>query len=219
MYILLMGILVLLLMASIGDFSEMLSVVGVMVVATLIKLSITLQALQQKYIKLESRFENYVKEQLAKEQAEDATQTAKVDAVEVPETPIAQETKSGQEETSTAPIVSADIPKREAPEENTSIQVEEDIKVISHKASTVHLKQNGAEKHNDLVSNLIEKTKNYFMTGNPMVKVGGVILFFGLTFLIRFAFANDMISIEAGLFSVLLFAIALTGLGWKFKAR
>ena len=215
MYILLMGILGLLLIASIGDFSEMLSVVSVMVVVTLIKLSVMIQDLQRKYLRLESRFEHYVQEQLAKEQVKDVTKKAEVEAVEKS---IDQELKSVQEEAYPAPIVDSGV-QIEPHKENRAAQVEEDSQFISHKTSNVLLRQRADKKYDALVRDLIEKIKTYFTTGNPMVKVGGVILFFGLTFLIRFAVSNEMISIETSLLSVLLFAIALTVVGWRFKTR
>jgi len=59
----------------------------------------------------------------------------------------------------------------------------------------------------------------YFKKGNPLVKVGGVLLFFGLSFLIKFAAEKDMVSTEMGLFSTIVFAVILTGVGWKYKDR
>ena len=69
------------------------------------------------------------------------------------------------------------------------------------------------------IDTIFDNIKSYFTTGNPMVKVGGVILFFGLSFLIKFAINNDMISIEIGLLCVLFFAITLITIGFRFKKR
>jgi len=60
---------------------------------------------------------------------------------------------------------------------------------------------------------------SYLKKGNPLVKVGGVLLFFGLSFLIKFAAEKEMISAEMGLISVIVFAVILTGLGWRYKDR
>ena len=60
---------------------------------------------------------------------------------------------------------------------------------------------------------------SYFTKGNPLVKVGGILLFFGLSFLIKFAAEKDMVSTEMGVISSIVFAFVLIGLGWKHKER
>jgi len=61
--------------------------------------------------------------------------------------------------------------------------------------------------------------KNYFTTGNIVVRVGGIILFFGLAFLAKYASDNSMISIEFRLMALVLFSFILTTIGWKLRER
>jgi len=59
----------------------------------------------------------------------------------------------------------------------------------------------------------------YMKKGNPLVKIGGALLFFGLSFLIKFAAEQDMVSIEMGIISAIVFSFVLIGLGWKHRER
>ena len=52
---------------------------------------------------------------------------------------------------------------------------------------------------------IINRFIAYATKGNPLVKIGGALLFFGLSFLLKFAAQNDMISIEVGILSVITF--------------
>ncbi len=60
---------------------------------------------------------------------------------------------------------------------------------------------------------------NYFTGGNLLVRIGGVILFFGLAFLVKYAAENSVISIQVRLLGIAIVAIALMLVGWKLKDR
>jgi len=72
---------------------------------------------------------------------------------------------------------------------------------------------------NQIQNPLFEYLKNYFNTGNIVVKIGGVILFFGLAFLAKYASERSLISIEVRLLALVLFSFVLTGFGWKLRMR
>ncbi len=71
--------------------------------------------------------------------------------------------------------------------------------------------------------NLFDKlallVKNYFTSGNIIVRIGGVILFFGLAFLAKFAAEHSVISMEVRLFAIALVAVVLVGIGWRLRKR
>lgn len=92
--------------------------------------------------------------------------------------------------------------------DSSFIDIKED-NIISKKVSNAE----------NFVDNLFANVIGYFTKGNPLVKIGGVLLFFGLSFLIKFAAENDMVSIEMGLISVIVFSFGLIGLGWKHRKR
>ncbi len=68
-------------------------------------------------------------------------------------------------------------------------------------------------------SKLKEMLTSYFTGGNLLVRIGGVILFFGLAFLVKYAAEHSIISIEMRLWGIGLAAMALIGTGWKLRDR
>jgi len=68
-------------------------------------------------------------------------------------------------------------------------------------------------------SRLMEMLTNYFTGGNLLVRIGGVILFFGLVFLLKYAAEHSIISIEVRLWGIGLVAVALIGVGWRLRGK
>lgn len=66
---------------------------------------------------------------------------------------------------------------------------------------------------------LIKIVENYFSTGNIIVRIGGVVLFFGLAFLAKYAAEHTVISMEVRLFAIALVAVVLVALGWRLRDR
>lgn len=60
---------------------------------------------------------------------------------------------------------------------------------------------------------------NYFTGGNLLVRIGGIILFFGLAFLVKYAAEHSIISMQVRLLSIAVLAVVLIVLGWKLKDR
>ena len=59
----------------------------------------------------------------------------------------------------------------------------------------------------------------YFTTGNVIAKIGLVILFFGVTFLIKLASDEGFLPIELRLSAVALGSMALSTIGWRLRER
>ena len=55
--------------------------------------------------------------------------------------------------------------------------------------------------------------------GNPLAKVGIVLLFFGIAFLVRYAAEHDLISIQLRLSSAAVIALGLLAIGWRLRHR
>lgn len=66
---------------------------------------------------------------------------------------------------------------------------------------------------------LAAKAIAWFTQGNTMVRVGVVVLFFGLAFLLKYAADQDLIPIELRLITAGLFGLALLGLGWRLRRK
>ncbi|WP_373777620.1 DUF2339 domain-containing protein [Glaesserella sp.] len=60
---------------------------------------------------------------------------------------------------------------------------------------------------------------NWLMQGNPILKIGGIILFLGLAFLLRFASEHFTFPIEARYISVALVGVACGTVGWLLRHR
>ncbi len=74
-----------------------------------------------------------------------------------------------------------------------------------------------------LQPNVIDKAfaavVSFFTGGNPIVRVGMVVMFFGLSFLVKYAAGEGYFPLELRLAAVALVAIALLILGWKTRNR
>ncbi len=70
---------------------------------------------------------------------------------------------------------------------------------------------------------VVKQTQNpiieYISKINPMVKIGGILLFIGVSFLLKFAFSNHLISIKTIISLVALLGISLVGIGLRYKEQ
>jgi len=71
----------------------------------------------------------------------------------------------------------------------------------------------------DLANRIAGVAKSFFTSGNVVVKVGVVVLFFGVSFLIKYAHERELLPIEFRLTAVALFGIGLLFVGWKLRQR
>lgn len=70
-----------------------------------------------------------------------------------------------------------------------------------------------------LVSNLFKSVKGYFIEGNLIVRIGIVVLFFGVSFLVKYSIDNALLPIELRLAGVALGALALLVIGWRLRTK
>jgi len=61
--------------------------------------------------------------------------------------------------------------------------------------------------------------KGYFTQGNPFVRIGVLILFFGVAFLLKYAAEQGMFPIELRLAGVALGGMAMLAAGWRLRLR
>lgn len=74
-------------------------------------------------------------------------------------------------------------------------------------------------KFEKVTSEIVQSITNYFKTGNTVVKVGVVVLFFGISFLVKFGSDHGYLPIEIRLAAVALGGIALTQFGWRLRLK
>ncbi|MEQ8912618.1 MAG: DUF2339 domain-containing protein, partial [Pseudomonadales bacterium] len=65
----------------------------------------------------------------------------------------------------------------------------------------------------------LRQAVTFFTTGNPVVRIGVVVLFLGVAFLLRWAYENALLPIELRLAGAALGGIVLTAIGWRLRAR
>ena len=68
-------------------------------------------------------------------------------------------------------------------------------------------------------SKLLSFISNYFTGGNLLVRIGGVILFFGLAFLVKYAAEHSIISMKMRLIAIAVTAVVLIVVGWRLRDR
>jgi len=69
----------------------------------------------------------------------------------------------------------------------------------------------------DGADRLIVAVKNFFTTGNVILKIGLIVLFFGVSFLLKYAAQRNLVPIELRLTAVALGGLTLLGLGWRLR--
>ncbi|RQS55541.1 DUF2339 domain-containing protein [Burkholderia sp. Bp8986] len=65
----------------------------------------------------------------------------------------------------------------------------------------------------------LRAARDWLLGGNTVVRVGIIVLFFGVAFLLKYAADNDMLPIEFRLAGTALAAAALLAIGWRVRAR
>ena len=70
-----------------------------------------------------------------------------------------------------------------------------------------------------VIDTVIKLIRDYFTGGNTLVRVGIIILFFGVAFLLRYAAEHSHVPIEFRLSGVAIGAIVLLALGWRLRTK
>ncbi|MCK9293576.1 MAG: DUF2339 domain-containing protein [Desulfobulbaceae bacterium] len=61
--------------------------------------------------------------------------------------------------------------------------------------------------------------KNFFTTGNIILKIGLIVLFFGVSFLLKYAAQRNFVPIELRLTAVCLGGLAMLAIGWRLRLQ
>lgn len=76
-----------------------------------------------------------------------------------------------------------------------------------------------APRQPSIIDQAIAAARNWLLGGNTIVRVGIIVLFFGIAFLLKYATDNNMLPVEFRLAGVALAATALLVTGWRLSAR
>ncbi|RMT00512.1 putative membrane protein, partial [Pseudomonas coronafaciens pv. oryzae] len=90
---------------------------------------------------------------------------------------------------------------------------------IPHIKPAIPPRQPPAPASPNLLDSAIGRARDWLLGGNTVLRVGVVVLFLGLAFLLRYATEGMVVPIEARYAGVALSALALLGLGWWLRLR
>jgi uncharacterized membrane protein len=86
-------------------------------------------------------------------------------------------------------------------------------------ASPGRTAETGKDSFVALPGRLVEFLKKFFTTGNVVTKIGVIVLFFGFSFLLKYAAQRNLMPIEFRLIGVFLGGLGLLGAGWRLRDR
>lgn len=104
---------------------------------------------------------------------------------------------------------SEDLPTAPAYEQGTPLPIESGDDLES--ANTSH------DYQYDFFDKAINSVKTFFTTGNVVAKVGVIVLFFGVAFLVNYAAEHQMFPIELRLAGISAVGIAMLIIGWRLR--
>ncbi len=109
---------------------------------------------------------------------------------------------------------------RELPKPETSVtERKSETDRVQEESAVAAFKDAHAQEAFKEPSLLFGWLTRYFGGGNLLVRIGGVILFFGLAFLVKYAAAHIEVSIGVRLVLIALFGMALCIIGWRLRQR
>jgi len=76
-----------------------------------------------------------------------------------------------------------------------------------------------AAKQPSAFGGILTSLVRWFMQGNPLAKLGILLLFLGLSFLLRYTVEHSLFPLELRLVATALFAIVLLAVGWRLRHR
>ncbi|WP_029739760.1 DUF2339 domain-containing protein, partial [Enterobacter asburiae] len=76
-----------------------------------------------------------------------------------------------------------------------------------------------AAKQPSAFGGILTSLVRWFMQGNPLAKLGILLLFLGLSFLLRYTVEHSLFPLELRLVATALFAIVLLAVGWRLRQK
>ena len=70
-----------------------------------------------------------------------------------------------------------------------------------------------------IIDKAFQFVKHYFTEGNLIVRIGVIVLFFGVSFLVKYSIDNSLIAIEFRLAAIVLGAMIMLVIGWRLRQK
>jgi len=134
-----------------------------------------------------------------------------------------QDLKVAMQLTQVKPLNERDSPivESQAVTETFANSQSNEIRPVARTDQTTQVSR-GPSQSNPLASfsqNIKQKIIHYFSTGNVIAKVGILLLFFGVSFLIKYVALHSKFPIELRLITAALMSIVLLGVGWRLRSQ
>lgn len=105
-------------------------------------------------------------------------------------------------------------------EESVELELPElELAEVTHPKVILPVNSPVKPREPDIGDKLFAAVRRFFTEGNPIVNIGMVVMFFGVSFLVKYASSQGLLPIEFRLTGVILGAIALLVFGWKTRTR
>ncbi len=175
-------------------------------------------ARQQRFIEL---LHNKVGELIDRQQASQASnesqqsQPVGFQPDQTQEPPVATPATASKNLSSAQPVTTP--PTKETPEPDSPIPVVRQS-AANIKRQTVPA-ETSVSRQPDLGDKIGQYIKNYFTEGNLIVRVGVIVLFFGVAFLLKYAAEHNAFPIELRLTGVAVGGIVLLMVGWRLRFK
>lgn len=116
------------------------------------------------------------------------------------------------------PATNSDLPAAEAEQQSANTQLQQASNIAhSQPHSTTQVPPRPTEP--GAIEKGVAFLNRFFTEGNPIVRIGMVVMFFGLSFLVKYASNQGLLPIELRMATVALIAIALILFGWRTRER
>ena len=91
--------------------------------------------------------------------------------------------------------------------------------VVTSENATLEDDLKSVKSNKSIFDKLLEGVKSYFTGGNIFVRIGIIILFFGVSFLLKYVSERGLFPVEYRLIAVVVGAMFLLGLGWRLRHK
>lgn len=86
-------------------------------------------------------------------------------------------------------------------------------------STTIRTQPQSRDTQSDMFPGMLSGLLAWFMKGNPLAKLGVLLMFFGLAYLLKYSVERDLLPIELRLAGAALASLVMLGLGWRLRTK
>ena len=93
------------------------------------------------------------------------------------------------------------------------------LRPLRHPARIGRLRHGSRPRWTRRCESLVDTVVRFATTGNPVVRIGAVVLFIGVAYLMRYAYEHSLVPLELRLAGAAFGGIVLLAIGWRLRGR